>query len=160
MLHYCLEKDCFIIQKHGEGKQKVHLLLLEKNKKDILVLSCWMNDESQQTQQGIDAEKAKLVKREVFFFTYTNNLFGFSHTLDFELSWLDTQLLQWDHCISTKLLRRKHTVTHCKYHGAVHNSWYTMCDRDNSAIFEFCPDGFLKYSISCIVYRSCGLIEN
>ena len=31
---------------------------------------------------------------------------------------------------------------------------------DNNVIFEFCPDCFLKYSISCIVYRSCGLIEN
>jgi hypothetical protein len=73
-------------------------LASKKIKKDISVGSCCSR---------ISEEKAKLVKRKGFFFTYTNNLFGFSHTLDFELSWFSTQLLQWDHCISTKLLRRK-----------------------------------------------------
>jgi len=32
-----------------------------------------------------------------------------------------------------------------------------VCDSDNSGISKFCPDCFLKDSISSIVYRCCGL---
>jgi putative IMPACT (imprinted ancient) family translation regulator len=68
--------------------------------------------------------------------------------------------IQEDCSISSKLNERKHTITHCEYHSAVHNCWYTVCDSNNSGIFEFCSDRFLKDSISCVVYRCRGLIEN
>jgi hypothetical protein len=84
--------------------------------------------------------------------TCSNNTYSFSYTPKLSCANLDS--------ISSKLVRRKHTITHCKYHVAVHNGGYAVCDSYNSAIFELCPDSFLKDGISCIVYRSCSLIKN